>query len=420
MYFFEKNMTEKRVVVTGLSALTPIGNSLEESWDNLVAGVSGIGPITLFDCSNFETKIAGELKNFDPEAYVSVKDARRMDRFLQIAVAAGKQLMDHCGLNMDEAMAPEVGVILGCGLGGLGTIEEFHSKLIKSGPRRISPFYIPMLIANMAAGQISMHTGAKGPNLIVTSACASGTHAIGYAFSDIKLGRIKACITGGVESTITAMAVSGFNAMKALTTRNDEPQKASRPFDADRSGFVIGEGAGLLMLEELEHAKARGAEIYAEVVGYGASGDAYHIAAPEESGAGMAQAMRSALRDAGLSPDQVSFVNAHGTSTNLNDKTETLALKTVFGDHAYKMPVTANKCMIGHLLGAAGGAEAVFTAMSLKTGIVPATINQDTPDPDCDLDYTPGQSRNMDLEYGISNSFGFGGTNASIILRRFP
>lgn len=419
MYFSRKNMIGKRVVVTGLSALTPIGNSLEESWDNLVAGVSGIGPITLFDCSNFETKIAGELKNFDPEAYVSVKDARRMDRFVQIAVAAGKQLMDDCGLDIDENMAPEVGVLLGCGLGGLGTIEDFHSKLIQSGPRRISPFYIPMLIANMAAGQISMQTGAKGPNLVTTSACASGTHAIGYAFSDIKLGRIKACITGGVESTITAMAVSGFNAMKALTTRNDEPQKASRPFDADRSGFVIGEGAGLFMLEELEHAKARGAKIYAEVVGYGASGDAYHIAAPEESGAGMAQAMRSALRDAEISADQISFVNAHGTSTKLNDKTETTALKAVFGDHAYKMPITANKSMIGHLLGAAGGAEAVFTAMSLKTGVVPVTINQDTPDPDCDLDYTSGQSRSMDLEYGISNSFGFGGTNASIILRRF-
>lgn len=412
-------MIGKRVVVTGLSALTPIGNSLEKSWDNLVAGVSGIGPITLFDCSDFETKIAGELKNFDPEAWVSVKEARRMDRFVQIAVAAGKQLMDDCGLEMTGATAPEVGVLLGCGLGGLGTIEDFHGKLVQAGPRRVSPFYIPMLISNMASGQISIHTGAKGPNLVTTSACASGSHAIGCAFSDIKLGRIKACITGGVESTITAMAVSGFNAMKALTTRNAEPQKASRPFDADRSGFVIGEGAGLLMLEELEHAKARGARIYAEVIGYGASGDAFHMAAPEESGQGMAQAMRSALRDAEIAAEQISFVNAHGTSTKLNDKTETTALKTVFGGHAYKMPITANKSMIGHLLGAAGGAEAVFTAMSLFTGVVPVTINQDTPDPECDLDYTPGESRKMDLEYGISNSFGFGGTNASIILRRF-
>ncbi|MDY0274213.1 MAG: beta-ketoacyl-ACP synthase II [Desulfomicrobium sp.] len=412
-------MIGKRVVVTGLSALTPIGNTLEESWGNLTAGVSGIAPTTLFDASAFETRIAGELKNFDATAYVGIKDAKRMDRFVQIAVAAGQQLMADCGLVMTENLAPEVGVLLGCGLGGLSTIEDFHSKLMQAGPRRISPFYIPMLIANMAAGQISIHTGAKGPNLVTTSACASGTHAIGYAFSDIKLGRITACITGGVESTITPMGVSGFNAMKALSTCNDEPQKASRPFDGDRAGFVIGEGAGLLMLEELEHAKARGAKIYAEIVGYGASGDAYHIVAPQESGTGMAQAMFHALRDAEITPETISFINAHGTSTKLNDKTETLALKTVFRDHAYKIPITANKSMIGHLLGAAGGVEAVFTAMSLHTGIVPPTINQDTPDPDCDLDYTPGSSREMPLEYGISNSFGFGGTNASVILRCF-
>jgi 3-oxoacyl-[acyl-carrier-protein] synthase II len=412
-------MIGNRVVVTGLSALTPIGNTLQDSWANLVAGVSGIGPITLFDCSDFDSKIAGELKNFEPAQYMGPKEAKRMDRFVQIAVAAGKQLMEDCGLEMTADVAPEVGVLLGCGLGGLSTIEDFHSKLLQSGPRRVSPFYIPMLIANMASGQISIQTGAKGPNLVTTSACASATHAIGYAFSDIKLGRVKACITGGVESTITPMGVSGFTAMKALSTHNHDPQKASRPFDADRTGFVIGEGAGLLMLEELEHAKKRGAKIYAEVVGYGASGDAYHIAAPEESGTGMAQAMRCALRDAEIAPDRISFVNAHGTSTKLNDKTETKALKAVFGDHAYKMPITANKSMIGHLLGAAGGAEAVFTAMSLTTSIIPGTINQDTPDPDCDLDYTPNASREARLEYGISNSFGFGGTNASIILRAF-
>ena len=412
-------MIGKRVVVTGLSTLTPIGNSLPESWSNLVAGVSGVGPITLFDASAFETQIAGELKNFDPIAYVGLKDAKRMDRFVHIAVAAAKQLMDDCGLTLTEDLAPEVGVLIGCGLGGLSTIEDFHTKLMQTGPRRISPFYIPMLIANMAAGQISIYTGAKGPNLVTTSACASGTHAIGYAFSDIKLGRIKACITGGVESTITPMGVSGFNAMKALSTQNSEPEKASRPFDAGRTGFVVGEGAGLLMLEELEHAKSRGAKIYAEVVGYGASGDAHHIVAPEESGSGMAQAMRHALRDAELTPEAITFVNAHGTSTKLNDKTETMALKAVFGEHAYRMPVTANKSMIGHLLGAAGGVETVFTAMSLHTGIVPPTINQDTPDPDCDLDYTPGTGREMNLDYGICNSFGFGGTNASVILRRF-
>lgn len=412
-------MIGKRVVVTGLSALTPIGNTLRESWDNLLAGVSGIGPITLFDCSDFETRIAGELKNFDPTAYMSAKEAKRMDRFVQIAVAAGKQLMEHCGLTITEENAEDVGVLLGCGLGGLSTIEEFHSKLLHSGPRRISPFYIPMLIANMGAGQVSITTGAKGPNLVTTSACASATHAIGYAFSDIKLGRVKACITGGVESTVTPMGVSGFNALKALSTANDNPQEASRPFDADRTGFIIGEGAGMLMLEELEHAKARGAQIYAEVIGYGASGDAYHITAPEESGAGMALAMKSALRDAECVPTDIDFINAHGTSTKLNDKTETKAIKLVFGDHAYKMPITANKSMIGHLLGAAGGAEAVFTALSLQTGIVPGTINQQTTDPDCDLDYIPNASRRVNPRIGMSNSFGFGGTNASIILRRF-
>lgn len=412
-------MIGKRVVVTGMSALTPIGNSLAESWKNLVAGISGIGPITIFDATGFDTRIAGELKNFDPCQYMSPKEAKRMDRFVQVAVAAGKQLMEDCGWELDEESGKDVGVLLGCGLGGLSTIEEFHKKLVQSGPTRVSPFYIPMLIANMAAGQVSITTKAKGPNLVTTSACASATHALGYAFSDIKLGRVKACITGGVESTITAMGVSGFNALKALSTQNEDPQTASRPFDMNRGGFVIGEGAGFLMLEELEHAKARGAKIYAEMIGYGASGDAFHITAPEDSGSGMALAMSSALRDAECNVTDVDFINAHGTSTKLNDKTETKALKLVFGEHAYKMPITANKSMIGHLLGAAGGAEAVFTAMSLHTGIIPGTINQDTPDPDCDLDYTPNESRTTNPKCGMSNSFGFGGTNASIILRRF-
>lgn len=412
-------MIGKRVVVTGLSALTPIGNTMQESWDNLVAGVSGIAPITLFDCTGFETRIAGELKQFDPTAYMSIKEAKRMDRFVQISVAAGKQLMEHCGLAITEDNAHEVSVILGCGLGGLSTIEEFHAKLMNSGPRRISAFYIPMLIANMAAGQVSILTGAKGPNLVTTSACASATHAIGYAFSDIKLGRVKACITGGVESTITSMGVSGFNALKALSTANDDPQAASRPFDAERTGFVIGEGAGFLMLEELEHARARGATIYAEMLGYGASADAFHITAPEDSGAGMALSMSNALRDAECMATDIDFINAHGTSTKLNDKTETKAIKHVFGDQAYTMPITANKSMIGHLLGAAGGVEAVFTALSLHTGIIPGTINQTTPDPDCDLDYVAQGSRQINPRLGISNSFGFGGTNASIILRRY-
>jgi 3-oxoacyl-[acyl-carrier-protein] synthase II len=412
-------MIGHRVVVTGMAAVTPIGNSLQESWTNLVAGVSGVGPITLFDASEFETRIAAELKGFDPSRYINPKEARRMDRFLQIAIVAAAQLMEDAGLVIAEELAPEVGVILGCGLGGLSTIEDFHTKLMQAGPRRVSPFYIPMLIANMAAGQVAMFTGAKGPNLVTTSACASSTHAIGYAFADVALGRVKACITGGVESTITPMGVSGFNAMKALSTRNDEPAKASRPFDAQRSGFVIGEGAGFLLLEELEHAKARGARIYGEVIGYGASDDAYHIAAPEESGTGMAQAMQAALREAGIAPEDVDFINAHGTSTKLNDKTETRALKTVFGDHAYRMPITANKSMIGHLLGAAGGAEAVFTLMSLATGVIPPTINYEEPDPDCDLDYTPNTAREVPVTVGMSNSFGFGGTNASLLFRRF-
>jgi 3-oxoacyl-[acyl-carrier-protein] synthase II len=415
----EKSMIGHRVVVTGLSAITPIGNSLAESWAHLVAGKSGVGPITLFDATEFETRIAAELKGFDPSSYIPAKEVRRMDRFLQIAIAAAVQLMDDAGLRIEGELAESVGVLLGCGLGGLQTIEDFHAKLMQAGPRRVSPFYIPMLISNMAAGQVAMRTGAKGPNVVTTSACASSTHAIGYAFADVALGRVTACITGGVESTITPMGVSGFNAMKALSTENERPETASRPFDARRTGFVIGEGAGFLLLEELEHAKARGARIYAEVLGYGASDDAYHIAAPEESGAGMAQAMRAALREAGLAPEDVDFINAHGTSTKLNDKTETRALKLVFGDHAYRIPITANKSMIGHLLGAAGGVEAAFTVMSLATGIIPPTINYEEPDPDCDLDYTPNTARELSVSVGMSNSFGFGGTNASVIFRRF-
>ena len=415
----EKSMIGHRVVVTGLSAITPIGNSLAESWTHLVAGKSGVGPITLFDATEFETRIAAELKGFDPSPYIPAKEARRMDRFLQIAIAAAVQLMDDAGLRLEGELAESVGVLLGCGLGGLQTIEDFHTKLMQAGPRRVSPFYIPMLISNMAAGQVAMRTGAKGPNVVTASACASSTHAIGYAFADVALGRVTACITGGVESTITPMGVSGFNAMKALSTENERPEAASRPFDARRTGFVIGEGAGFLLLEELEHAKARGARIYAEVLGYGASDDAYHIAAPEESGAGMAQAMRAALREAGLAPEDVDFINAHGTSTKLNDKTETRAIKLVFGDHAYRIPITANKSMIGHLLGAAGGVEAAFTVMSLATGIIPPTINYEEPDPDCDLDYTPNTARELSVSVGMSNSFGFGGTNASVIFRRF-
>ncbi|MBT8762695.1 beta-ketoacyl-ACP synthase II [Desulfohalobiaceae bacterium Ax17] len=408
-----------RVVVTGLAAITPIGPNLQKSWDNLLAGVSGVDKITRFDCQDYATKIAAEVKDFKVEDFLSPKLARRLDRFCQFAVAAAKMLVEDANWSTQEEKADELGVILGCGLGGLETIEEFHTKLMKSGPRRVSPFYIPQLISNMASGQVSIATGAKGPNLATTSACASGLHAIGYAYSDIKLGRVKAMITGGVESTITPMAVSGFNAMRALSTRNDEPQKASRPFDKDRDGFVIGEGCGFLLLESLEHALERGAKIYAEVVGFGASSDAYHMTAPEESGAGMAQAMQSALKEADVSPEDIDHINAHGTSTKLNDICETRAIKKVFGQHAYDILITANKSMIGHTLGAAGGIESVFSVLSVFESKIPGTINLEHPDPECDLNYCPGKSIEKEIQFALCNSFGFGGTNGSILFRKF-
>lgn len=413
-------MTGKRVVVTGLAALTPLGNDIETSWDNLVAGRSGIGPITHFDASEYTSRIAGEVKGFDPEKYIPTKQARRMDRFVQFAVATGQMLVEHSGLVIDESNADRVGVLLGVGLGGLDTIEVFHTKLMEAGPNRVSPFMIPMLISNMAPGQVSIFTGAKGPNVVMTSACASGTHAIGYAFSEIKLGRIDAAITGGVESTITPMGVSGFTALKALSSaHNDDPEHASRPFDKDRDGFVIGEGSGMLMLESLDSALARGATIYAEVVGFGASGDAYHMTAPHESGEGMALAMRNAIREAGIPVEAVDHINAHATSTHLNDLCETRAIKQVFGPHAYNIPITANKSMTGHLLGAAGGMESVFTVLTLHRGIVPGTINRDTPDPECDLNYMTEGSKQLQTNYALCNSFGFGGTNASLLFKRY-
>lgn len=413
-------MIGKRVVVTGLAAITPLGTDLESSWKGLTAGKSGIGPITRFDCSDFSTKIAGEVKEFDPQQYIPRKQIQRMDRFNHFAVAGSRMLLDHARLNIDpEQGSQEVGILLGCGLGGLETIEEFHTRLLKKGPARISPFYIPKLISNIAAGQIAIFTKAKGPNLMTTSACASGVHSIGYAFSDIKLGRVKAMICGGVESTITPMAVSGFNAMRALSERNDEPDKASRPFDQDRDGFIIAEGCGFLLLEELEHAKARGATIYAEVVGFGASADAYHITAPDESGAGMAQAMSSAVNEAELDVQEVDHINAHGTSTPWNDLCETRAIKTVFGAHAHKLCVTANKSMLGHALGAAGGIESVFSVMTIDQGLVPGTVNLEHPDPECDLDYVAQGTREQQVQTVLCNSFGFGGTNACILFQRF-
>ncbi|MHC1712079.1 MAG: beta-ketoacyl-ACP synthase II [Solidesulfovibrio sp.] len=412
-------MTLNRVVVTGLSAITPIGNDLAASWKNLVAGVSGAGPITRFDASAYDTRFACEVKDFDEKPFVHHKLAKRVDRFTIFAISAAMMLMEDAGYKIDPEEAGRVGVIIGCGLGGLETLEATHAKLLAQGPSRVSPFFIPTMIANMAAGQVSIATGAKGPNICTTTACASGAHAIGYGYSDIKLGRTCAAICGGVESTITPLAVSGFNALKALSTRNDEPTKASRPFDAGRDGFVMGEGCGLMLLESLEHAKARGARILAEVAGFGASGDAYHMTAPPEDGEGMSLAMRAAIRESGLAPSQIDHINAHGTSTSLNDSCETKAIKTVLGEHAKHVSITANKSMIGHCLGAAGGIEAVMSVKTIMEGVIPPTINLDTPDPACDLDYTPNSARKAAVGSVLSNSFGFGGTNGCLLFKAF-
>ncbi|WP_165079051.1 MULTISPECIES: beta-ketoacyl-ACP synthase II [unclassified Desulfovibrio] len=413
-------MNRPRVVITGVSGITPLANDIDTTWKRLLAGESGIGPITLFDASDYTSRIAGEVKDFSPEEWIPAKQVRRMDRFTQFAVAAAKMLLADSGLEITPENAEDVAVILGIGLGGLRTIETWHAKLLEAGPSKISPFLIPMLISNMGPGQISIFTGAKGPNIVTTTACASGIHAIGTAYSEIVLGRAKSVITGGVEATITPLGVAGFTALKALSTHyNDEPTKASRPFDAKRDGFVIGEGAGLLMLEDLESAKARGARIYAEVVGYGASGDAYHMTAPHETGEGMAAAMTRALRDAGLKPEAVEHINAHGTSTQLNDSTETKAMKIAFGDHAKNLKISATKSMTGHLLGAAGGIESVFTALALRDEVLPGTINLEFPDPACDLNYLSGGTERVACEYGMCNSFGFGGTNASVIFKKW-
>ncbi len=412
-------MIRKRVVVTGLSAITPLGNDLQTTWDRLVAGESGIDSITAFDASAYDSRIAGEVRGLEVEKYIPPKQARRMDRFTQFAVISGKMLLEHGNFVIDDANAERVDVVLGVGLGGLSTLEAFHSKLLQAGPNKISPFMIPMLIANMGPGQIAIFSGAKGNNFVATSACASALHAIGSAWSEMLLGRCDAVITGGVEATVTPLGVSGFTALKALSTRNDEPTKASRPFDKDRNGFVIGEGAGLVLLEPLESALARNATIYAEIVGYGTSCDAYHMTAPAESGEGMARAMNNALRDAGLEPTAIDHINAHGTSTALNDACETRAIKTVFGDHAASIRISATKSMTGHLLGAAGGIESVFSIMALHEGVIPGTINRETPDPDCDLNYMVNGSEQVSCTYAMCNSFGFGGTNASLIFKKW-
>jgi len=410
---------KRRVVVTGLGLVLPNGIGVDEAWRNTCDGKSGIGPITRFDTSQFQTKIAGEVKGFNPEDYVEKKEIRRMDLFIQYAIAASKMALDDAGLEINEAISDRTGVIIGTGLGGLPTIEEYHKVLLEKGPNRITPFFIPKLIANMATGHVAMHFNAKGPNTCVVTACATGAHCIGDACRAIQYGDADAIIAGGTEANITPLCVGGFNVMKAISTRNDEPEKACRPFDRDRDGFVISEGAGVLILEELEFALRRGARIYAEVIWFGMNGDAYHITAPSPNGEGATKCMSFALADAGISPDQIDYINAHGTSTPLNDLSETIAIKTVFSDRAYKIPISATKSMTGHLLGAAGSTEAIFSILALRDGIIPPTINLENPDPQCDLDYVPNESREKDVEIAMSNSFGFGGTNAVLIFSAF-
>ncbi len=413
-------MSKRRVVVTGISAITPLGGDVESSWDALLAGKSGIAPITAFDASQFAARIAGEVKDFDPEKYgIPPKTAKRMDRFVQLGVSGGLGVLRDAKFEVTEENAHRTDIILGVGLGGLSTIETFHSRLLEAGPNKVSPFFIPMLISNMAPGQISMLTGIKGSNLVMTSACSSGLHAIGHAYTEIVMGRCDAVVTGGVEATVTPMGISGFTALKALSTRNDEPQKASRPFDRDRDGFVMGEGCGILFIESLESAQKRGAKIYAEILGFGATCDAYHMTAPDENGEGLAQAMRNAVHEGGIAFEDVDHINAHGTSTPMNDTCETKAIKAAFGGHAYNIAICANKSQTGHLLGGAGGLESVFTVLALQTGIVPGTANLEHPDPECDLNYMAGGPKKLDPRYALCNSAGFGGTNVSILYKKW-
>jgi len=410
---------KRRVVVTGIGLVTPLGIGTEQTWNALLNGQSGVGPITRFDASDQASQIAAEVKGFNPEDWFEKKQAKNLDAFVQYAVAAADLAWKNSGLSITDENVNRVGVITGCGMGGLPTIEEYHGVLMNKGPRKITPFFIPRVIPNMPSGHISMRIGSKGPNLTQTTACAAGTHAVGEAFRHIVYGDCDVAVTGGAESVICPLAVGGFGAMKALSTRNDDPTTASRPFDRDRDGFVISEGAGMLILEELESAKRRGAVIYAEVVGYGQSSDAYHIAAPPEDGEGAARCMAAALRDAGMNPEDIDYINAHGTSTPLNDKCETQAIKTVFGEHAYKLAVSSTKSMTGHMLGAAGGIEAAFSALTLHHGVIPPTANLRTPDPDCDLDYVPLVARDSRPRTAMSNSFGFGGTNGVVVFKRF-
>ncbi len=415
-------MTEfkrKRVVVTGVGAITPIGNTPEEYWEGLASGRNGIGEITLFDASHHDCRIAGEVKNFDPHDYMDRKEAKRMDRFSQFGVSAAKQAVRDANLTINDLNAEQVGVMLGSGVGGIKVMEDQQKIYLNRGPDRCSPFMIPMMIANMAAGLTAIHTGAKGPNSCPVTACASGSNAIGDAFRIIQDGYAQAMICGGCEAAITPLSIAGFSAARALSTRNQDPTKASRPFDKDRNGFVMGEGAGVLILEELEHALSRGAKIYAEMIGYGMTCDAYHMTSPVPGGKGAARAIRLALKDGGITPEMVTYINAHGTSTPVNDPTETAAMKEALGEHAYKIAISSTKSMTGHLLGGSGGIEGVATVLAIANNRVPPTINLDNPDSDCDLDYVANESRALDINVALSNSFGFGGHNVTLAFKKY-
>jgi 3-oxoacyl-[acyl-carrier-protein] synthase II len=409
----------RRVVVTGVGLLSSVGIGTEANWTALCAGQGGIAPITHFDATKFAARIAGEVKGFDPLQFVDKKDVKKMDVFIQFAIAASDFAVQDANLEITPAIADDVGVFIASGIGGFSTIESEHAALLNGGPRRISPFFIPASIINLAAGQVSIRHGARGPNLATCTACTASAHAIGEAYEIIRRGDANVMIAGGSEASITPMGVGGFAALRALSTRNDEPARASRPFDKDRDGFVVGEGSGILILEELELARARGARIYAEISGYGLSGDAFHLTSQPEDGNGAVRSMRMALRKAGIGPEQIDYINAHGTSTPINDPTETLAVKTTFGDHARTLVMSSTKSMTGHLLGAAGGLEAGITALAVYNQVAPPTINLDEPDPACDLDYAPHVKRPMKIEYALSNSFGFGGTNGTLLLKRY-
>ena len=411
-------MEKKRVVVTGIGAVSPLGNDAQTTWENIIAGKSGIGPLTRLNADDYPAKVAAEVKDFDPETYLERKEARKMDRFTHYAIAASLMAVQDAGLTIDEHNANRVGVWIGSGIGGMETFENQFQTFLKRGYRRVSPFFVPMMIPDMAAGQVSIALGAKGVNSCTVTACATGTNSIGDAFKVIQRGDADVMVTGGAEAPITQMAVAGFCANTALTT-NPDPETASRPFDANRDGFVIGEGAGIVVLEELEYALRRGATIYAEIIGYGSTGDAYHITAPAPGGEGGARAMKLALADGGLKPADIDYINAHGTSTPYNDKFETMAVKDVFGEHAYKLAISSTKSMTGHLLGAAGGVEAIISILSIKEGIIPPTIHYETPDPDCDLDYVANKARTRDVRAALSNSLGFGGHNATIVFKKY-